>query len=209
VKRVLAGLVLVSSIFRNVPQAAAYEEAATATTAPAPAFDPFLAPVQTEAGEQETERLHTRRTYLKVHQAAGITSLALLIAQVSLGQYLLNEKRSGNISDSYESLREKHKYLSFATFGVYSVAAGAALLAPKIDREGAYDTLTVHKSLAIIHGTGMLLTPLLGYYQVGQVDKIKTQQDADRVRTLNTVHQVIGYTTAAALAGAMLVIVIQ
>lgn len=192
----------------SVASAAEQQATSDSTASTAPDFDPFLVPVQDPAGDFEAERLKTRRTYLKVHQVTALTSLGLLIGQVALGQVLLNKKRSADL-EGYDDLRDYHRYLGYATFSVYSVAAGAAFLAPKIDREGAYDAITIHKSLAIIHMTGMMLTPLLGYYQVSQAEKIKTQQDADRVRTLNTVHQVTGYTTAAALAGAMLVITLQ
>ena len=179
-----------------------------ATASAAADFDPFLIPVQNPEADFEAERLKTRRTYLKVHQVAALTSLGLLIGQVALGQVLLNKKREGDL-EGYDDLRDYHRWLGITTFSVYSVAAGAAFFAPKIDREGAYDAITIHKSLAIIHMTGMIVTPLRSYYQVSQSEKIKTVEDADRVRRLNTIHQATGYTTAAALAGAMLVITIQ
>lgn len=179
------------------------EPAATAVQDAASDFDPFLIPVVDQKAADEGERLRTRRTYLKVHQAAGLTALTLLIGQVSLGQYLMWRKDCNLFGEKYDKYREVHKYLGITTFTVYSVAAGAAILAPKVDRDGEFDTITVHKSLALVHGTGMAIMPFLGYYMVGEAERGASPK---RIETLNKTHQIIGYSTATALAGAFVAI---
>lgn len=179
------------------------EPATAAVQEAAPDFDPFLVPVVDLKAADEGERLRTRRTYLKVHQAAGLTALALLIGQVSLGQYLMWRKDCNLFGEEYDNYKEFHRYLGVTTFTVYSVAAGAAILAPKVDREGEFDTVTVHKSLALVHGTGMAIMPFLGYYMVGEKERGASTK---RIDNLNTAHQIIGYTTATALAGAFVAI---
>lgn len=177
-------------------------------------FDPFLQPVKSAATESEAERLKTRRTALKVHQAAGLTSLGLLIGQVVVGQMLMNKRDANEIDDSYEQLKDIHLALGISTFTAYSVAAGAAIAAPKVDRTGAWDTVTAHKGLALVHGAGMMITPFLGFYNKNQADKLakkqnSTQADFDRIERLQNIHQYTGYTTAAALAGAFVTITLR
>jgi hypothetical protein len=187
--------------------AAALQEITAPVVAPAPPpeFDPFLQPVDNQAASEEARLLESRRSYLKVHQAAGLTALVLTIGQVALGQYLLSQNQAGVLDDRYETLRDVHLGTGIAAFTAYSVAAGAAIASPKVDRTGAWDTITAHKGLALIHGTGMLISPFLGWYMTEK----KTEMDFEEVERLQTIHQVTGFTTAAALAGAFLVITLQ
>lgn len=177
-------------------------------------FDPYLQPVKSAEAESEAERLQTRRTFLKVHQAAGLTALGLLIGQVVVGQLLVNKRDANEFDDQYDQLKDVHLALGISTFTVYSIAGGAALLAPKVDRTDAWDTVSVHKGFALIHGTGMLITPILGWYIADQREKLDksakaTQADYDRLDRLQDIHQITGYTTAAALTGAMITITLR
>lgn len=185
-----------------------------APAAAEPEFDPFLQPVKSVETDTEAERLKTRRTFLKVHQAAGLTSLGLLIGQVVVGQMLINKRDNNEIDDSYEQLKDVHLALGISTFTAYAIAAGAAISAPKVDRTDAWDTVTAHKGLALVHGAGMMITPFLGLYNKNQADKLakkqnSTQADYDRIERLQNIHQYTGYTTAAALAGAFITITLR
>ncbi len=183
------------------------EPATGAALVPPEEIDPFLQPVVDVKAVNEAERLADRRSYLKFHQAAGLTTLAMLTGQVILGQYLMNERQAGNLGEDYDRLQSAHLGLGIATFTVYSAAAISQLLAPKIEeREGEFSTVTVHKALALIHGTGMLVTPFMGWYMTEQRENAQTLKDFERIDRLNTIHQATGYATLGALAGAALVI---
>ena len=180
-----------------------------------PEFDPYLQPVKNAQAASEAEQLQTRRTYLKVHQAAGLTALGLLVGQVVVGQMMMNKRELNEFDDEYENLKDAHLALGIATFSAYSVAGGAAILAPKVvDRTGVWDTVSVHKGFALIHGTGMILTPLLGIYNARERDRLAkdpkaTLEDWDRLDERQDIHQFTGYTTAVALPGAMLSVTLR
>lgn len=166
--------------------------------------DPYLRRVPAPQALTESERLERRHTMLQWHQGLALTSLALLTAQVIVGFNLFEKAQRGEFGESFDTLRTTHLTLGLTTFATYTGAASLALLAPGIDRTGAFDTLTIHKSLALVHGTGMLLTPAFGIYLSQNREKL-----GDRYLTYARYHQIAGITTWAALLGAFLVITLE
>ncbi len=60
---------------------------------------------------------------------------------------------------------DSHKSLAYATFGLYAVTASLALFAPsRLDEaeSGGWDTVSIHKMLALVHFAAMLSLPVLG-----------------------------------------------
>lgn len=168
------------------------------------ADDPYLLPVTTPEQKEESERLERRGTMLRWHQGLGLTTLGLLTAQVIVGYSLLSHAEEGAFGESFDRLRTAHLILGVSSFVTYLSAASLALLAPGIDRTGAFDTLTIHKSLAFVHGTGMILTPTFGFYLSKNRDRL-----GERYLPLARTHQIAGITTWAALFGAFLVITLK
>jgi hypothetical protein len=144
------------------------------------AFDLPLTP----AGREK--ELGARRNLLALHQIGGFATLVALAATVTLGQLTYN----GN-----ESLGPVHGPMAWTAVSLYfSTAALAIFTPPPAIRRGEWSTISTHKLLATIHFSGMALTPFLG------------RMVANNDRDLRTIHLASAYTTTAAFAGAMLVV---
>lgn len=139
----------------------------------------------TEASREE--ELSLRRTMLTLHEIGGFTTLASMTATVVVGQMIVNGRTDVN------RLKD---HLAWTTVGLYSTTALLALLTPPpVVRRKEFSSLTLHKAFAVVHFTGMLVEPVLGY-------TFKHDPTPQVLRY----HQILGYTTLAALAGAMIVI---
>jgi hypothetical protein len=137
-------------------------------------------PLNEESREKE---MGIRRTMLTLHQAGGYVTLASMLATAFCGQMIIN----GNYS--YEKYKAP---LAWTTVGLYFTTAAFSLLSPPpIIRRPGFSSLTLHKSLAWVHFSGMMITPILGTL-------IEDEQN------LRVFHQTAGYVTTAAFAGAML-----
>jgi hypothetical protein len=139
-------------------------------------------PLTEEGREREME---LRRTMLTAHQIGGFITLGAMIATAYCGQMIIN----GN--EGYEDAKG---VLAWTTVGAYFTTAALSLMSPPpMIRRKEWSTISTHKALAWVHFTGMILTPILG----------TMVEDAGTVRTI---HQVSGYATTAAFAGAMYVV---
>ena len=161
------------------------------------AYDPYLEPVVPQESP-DRDRMARRRTMLQWHQGLGLAALGLTTAQVVLGQMLMNRQEAGFFDDRTQQLGDAHRNLAIASVTTYGASALLALTAPGIERDGPVDSVTIHKSLAVVHGLGMVLTPVLGFYE-------RSQDEPSDV--LRTTHKIAGYTTLAALWGAAIVII--
>ncbi len=151
-------------------------------------------PLTEEARERE---LSLRRTMLTVHQIGGIVTLGSMIATAVYGQLTLN---------GYSSLGETHKTLAAITIGSYFTTAAMSLLSPPpMIRRNQWNTISIHKGLAIIHFTGMVLTPLLAN-NIADNERSggKTNLQINHDKAL--VHQISGYITTVAFASALAVV---
>jgi len=158
--------------------------------------------MRTEGGfpltEESREReMGLRRGMLTAHQIGGFTTLALMIATVTLGQMTL---------DGHPRLGDYHGTLANVTIFSYAVTGSLALLTPPpLVRRNEWSTVSIHKGLAWIHVTGMILTPLLA-------DGVAEHEHGDRTspkvinRDKARIHQISGYITTAAFGAAMLVV---
>ena len=144
-----------------------------------------ISPLTPEGRQKE---LRTRHTMLKIHQFMGIVTLDGMIATIYFGQQIKNGK--------YEYAKQMDTY-GLITVGCYAATGLLQLLSPPplIIRKakGGWSSIKIHRRLAYIHFTGMLLTPALGIYlKHNGYDSI-------------AYHQTAAYITTAALAGAMVV----
>lgn len=137
-------------------------------------------PLNEESREKE---MGIRRTMLTLHQVGGYVTLASMIATAFAGQMIINGH------ESYEDIKAP---LAWTTVGLYFSTAALSLLSPPpVIRRPGFSSLTVHKALAWVHFSGMIITPILG----------TLIEDEHKVRIF---HQTSGYITTAAFAGAML-----
>ncbi len=133
--------------------------------------------------ESRKEELQIRRIMLTMHQAAGIATLGLMIATVVVGQKYV---------DGDFTLYDTKRILGNATLIAYMTTAGFSLFAPPpAIRRDEWDSISTHKLLAVIHFTGMIVTPIL----------------ANRIASFNgdynqkvRLHQISAYITTVAFS---------
>jgi hypothetical protein len=151
-------------------------------------------PLTMESREKEFD---LRRTMLTVHEVGGFVTLAAMLATATYGQLTLN---------GYTSLGSTHKTLASVTIASYFLTAGLSLLSPPpAIRRKEWNTISIHKGLAMVHFSGMILTPLLADgIAMNQRGSGMTKLQINRDKAL--VHQISGYITTVAFATAMGVI---
>lgn len=150
-------------------------------------------PLTEESRERE---MSLRRTMLTVHEIGGFITLASMLTTVVYGQLTLN---------GHLSLGETHQAWATATIISYFTTASLSLLSPPpMVRRNEWNTVSIHKGLAFVHFTGMILTPLLAdgieMEERGSASQEKINRDKAHI------HQVSGYITTATFAAAMMVI---
>lgn len=102
--------------------------------------------------------LEIRRTMLQWHQRLALVTFAALTTQVILGEVL-----ASNRARYYQDLQPVHRTLGYATFGLYLTTASLSLGAPPARRyTPGFSSIKLHRWLALIHFTGMMLQPWLG-----------------------------------------------
>ncbi len=99
-----------------------------------------------------------------------------------------------------------HETFAFTTTALYTTAGILAVAAPDPDNAAEGDgraprTLRLHKTLAWVHGAGMILLPLLGVITAHpQIVGVSPSAQADFGRAMRTVHAGVGFVTFAALS---------
>lgn len=136
--------------------------------------------------EERQRELKIRRTMLVAHQVAGFVTLGGMIAQGFVGSSLYN----GNMDK-----KDLHEALAAGINIGYSTTASLSLLAPPkmLDERKGYSSIKVHKALAIVHITGMIVTNILA----GQLES-----NPD----LRPYHRAAAFTTFGAFAASMIII---
>lgn len=139
-------------------------------------------PLDEETREKE---VFLRRGLLTAHQVGGFLTLAAMSATAYTGQQIL---------DGRDDLGDRKEMLVSATIVSYFLTAALAMATPPpMLRRPQWSSISWHKGLAVIHLSGMLITPFLG-------EGIEDDYEFRRF------HQISGYVTLAAFAGAMLVV---
>jgi hypothetical protein len=142
--------------------------------------------------ENREKEMKWRRTLLTTHQIMGLATLGAMVTTVVYGQRILNENNF--------NLRGAHSTWAGITIGAYTATALLAFSTPPpMVRRGEWSTVSWHKALAWVHLTGMVLTPIVG----SMIQHTGTLQSVHQVELF---HQVSGYVTTAAFAGAIMVV---
>jgi hypothetical protein len=150
-----------------------------------------LSPEQAQGNAQEQARLDKREHMLKIHQRLGMIAAVPMIASIatSLGAAGRNSTETGRLV---------HLALGSATGDLYFTSAYFAIRAPKIHGTPTRGPIRAHKILALIHGPGMVLTPILGAMAYSQ------EASGQRVHGIARAHSVVAIVTASAYGAAIL-----
>jgi hypothetical protein len=160
--------------------------AATPGGAGAPSLGDLGFPTAQTQADPKTQALLDRRSHmLMVHQRMG------LITGAALAATLISSGGAGGKSTSSTS-RDLHAALGITTAGLYFTTASYAIRAPRIAGTSTRGPIKWHKGLAWVHGTGMVLTPILGAMAFDQKSK------GEKVHGIASYHGAVAWTTGIA-----------
>jgi len=145
----------------------------------------------TKGNAEEQARLDKRTHMLKIHQKMG------LITAVPLAATIITGFGAGGHQTS-SSTRDLHVALGGTTAALYFTTAYFAIRAPKISGTETRGPIRVHKALAWIHGTGMVLTPILGIMAFQQKSR------GEHIHGIAQAHGPVAIITGAAYGAALL-----
>lgn len=147
------------------------------------------------APESRAAELRLRRSMLQWHQRLGLLTFGAFTTQLVLGELMAADR-----AKYYASLRPVHEKLGYTTFGTYLATASLSLAAPPGRRYGdGFSSIRLHRYLAVVHFTGMMLQPWLGAHLS------RATSAASYDRRLRT-HRWVGRSTYAAFTAALFTI---
>lgn len=154
---------------------------------------------QTQGNASQQALLDRRSHMLKTHQRLGLITTGPMLATIITS---LNAKPPrGTLGTSTGS--NVHTALGAATVGMYFTTAYFAIRAPKVPDTPTRGPIRVHKVLAWVHGTGMVLTPVLGAMAYSQLNR------GERVHGIAKAHGPVAIITGAAYGAALLSVSIK
>jgi hypothetical protein len=151
---------------------------------------------QTQGSAQDQARLDKRSHMLQMHQRYG------LIAAIPLAATIIASGSAGGRNSSATG-RDIHGALGIATTGLYFMSAYYAIFAPRVPGTATRGQIRLHKTLAWIHGPGMILTPILGAMAYAQENR------GEKVHGIAKAHSAVAGITAVAYGAAILSVVIK
>ena len=151
---------------------------------------------QSQGSAQDQARLDKRSHMLKIHQRLGLITTAPLLATLITSNGAAGRKSSA-------SGRELHAALGGVTAGMYFTTAYFAIWAPTVPGTKTRGPIRVHKALALVHGPGMVLTPILGAMAFAQRDR------GEKVHGIASAHSAVAAVTGAAYGAAILSVMIK
>jgi hypothetical protein len=144
-----------------------------------------ITPAQAK-GDAKTQALLDKRTHmLKIHQRLGLITIAPLAATL-----IISAKAGGRQTSSTD--RDVHTLLGSVTTDLYFTSAYFAIRAPRIPGTKTRGPIRLHKTLAWIHGPGMILTPILGEMAFAEKSR------GERVHGIASLHGPVAIVTAGA-----------
>lgn len=136
------------------------------------------------APETRIDELRLRRSMLIWHQRLGLVTLASLLTQVSTGKRIYE-----NPVENYKKYSSFHKTLGYTTYGLYLTTASMSLLAPPARKYSKrLSSIKIHRYLALIHFSAMIIQPWLAYQAVNNSSQYEYYIDLhNRVGTVAAV----------------------
>jgi hypothetical protein len=151
---------------------------------------------QTQGSAQDQARLDRRSHMLQMHQRYG------LIATIPLAATLIASGSAGGKHGSATG-RDIHGALGIASTGLYFTSAYYAIWAPRVPGTSTRGQIRLHKTLAWIHGPGMILTPVLGAMAYAQENR------GEKVHGIAKAHSAVAGITAIAYGAAILSVTLK
>tara|TARA_B100000614_G_C14544979_1_gene491719 strand:+ start:308 stop:919 length:612 start_codon:yes stop_codon:yes gene_type:complete len=107
------------------------------------------------APKSRLKELELRRNMMQWHQKSALINLGLLSYQYYLGY---------EMDQDYETRSELHRKLGYASFSLYMTSAGLSIFSPPaLKYDEGISSMNIHRALSIIHFSGMIMQPFLGY----------------------------------------------
>ena len=151
---------------------------------------------QTQGNAQDQARLDKRTHMLKMHQRFGLITLAPMIATIATAGMAAGRHPSA-------AGRDIHGGLGAVTADMYFMTAYYAIRAPRVPGTTVRGPIRLHKALAWVHGTGMILTPILGAMAFSQ------EHQGERVHGIAKLHSAVADVTYTAYGLAILSVSIR
>ena len=110
------------------------------------------------------KELKLRKNMLELHQKVALLTLFEMMYLYYVGKKMANYDYP-NETVAYDKYQNTHSKLSRITFSTYMTAAGLSILAPpgiKYSKK-KFSSNKLHRYLSIVHFTGMMIQPVLGY----------------------------------------------
>ncbi len=158
-----------------------------------------FSPSAIQGNPKEQALLNKRSHMLQIHQKLGLLTTIPMVASLftsfgAKGHHGLPGPASG---------RNLHMALGLVTTGMYWTTAYYAIRAPRVPGTKSYGLIRLHEALAWVHGTGMILTPILGAIAYSQLN------NNERVHGIAKYHSWAAITTAGAYGLALLSVTLK
>jgi len=180
-----------SAPYPEAPNAPSSSQAAPASKTEPSLEDLGFSKAQQQGNPQQQALLDKRTHMLKIHQRMGLITTIPMIASV------VTSLNSGGRSEGTAS-RDLHVALGALTGDLYGITAYYAIRAPKVPGTETRGGIKLHKALAWVHGTGMVLTPILGAMAFSQ------KNNGEKVHGIAQAHGPVAIVTAGAFGAALL-----
>lgn len=190
-----------SSSSSSLPNAPAPSKPSTSSTPSLSLQDLGFTSQQMQANPKLQARLERRTRMLKIHQRLGLITAIPMVADLITGPMAKIKGKNGKIIKVPTSTNiDLHAALGSLTAVLYYTTASFAIFAPKIKGTKQHGAIRVHEALALIHGPGMILTPILGAMAFNQ------EQNGEKVHGIASAHGAVAVTTAIAYGAAIVAI---
>ena len=172
--------------------------APTPQSAPANPNTPSLSDLgfssqQTQGNPQLQARLAKHTEMLRIHQRLGLITTIPMAAALFTGPLAKAKGRNGQIiKEPTDANLDFHAALGGLTTALYFTTASYAIFAPRIPNNPKHGGIKWHEALAFVHGSGMILTPILGAMAY------KQETSGEKAHGIAAQHGTVAYVTAIA-----------
>jgi len=185
----------------EIPNAPAPAASSSSSSQEPSLSDLGFTPQQTLADPKLQAELNKRTEMLKIHQRLGLITLAPMAAALINGPMVHVEGHNGQTLKVPSNANiDFHAALGSATAAMYFTTAYFAIAAPKIPNNPKHGAIRFHEALALVHGPGMVLTPILGAMAFQQ------EQNGQKVHGIASAHGAVAAVTVIAYGASILAV---